>query len=290
MDEIQRVCDAATVLRDGRHIETFETMEGRSTDMIVERMVGRKIDDIFHYRPREATGDALRISGLQGPGMRFSADLSVKKGEIVGLFGLVGAGRSETLKAIFSGAKGSVEVCGKTVVIKSPKDAIRSGIVFCPEDRKKEGIVGLQSVKENINMAGRKSFWINERSETESTEDLVQRLGIKTPTINQLVKNLSGGNQQKTVLARWLNQDISVILLDEPTRGIDVGAKSEIYDIIYGLAEQGVGVLLVSSELPEVMGVCDRILVMNEGRIVDDVPRNEATEEKLLRLALPGAA
>lgn len=290
MDEIQRLCDAATVLRDGKHVETFAQLEGISTDTIVERMVGRKIEDIFHYRPREQGEPILQVSSLTGAGLTEQAALTVNKGEIVGIFGLVGAGRSELLKAIYGTGVGVVQVEGKPLSMFGPRSAIKAGVVLCPEDRKKEGIIALRSVKENINIASRKSFWVDEKAETDVAEKMVKQLGIRTPSIQQLVKNLSGGNQQKTILARWLGSDVKVILLDEPTRGIDVGAKSEIYEIIYGLAEKGLGVLLVSSELPEVMGVCDRILVMNSGKLVASVPREEATEESLLKLALPGAA
>lgn len=290
MDEIQRICDAATVLRDGKHVETFQSLSGVSTDTIVERMVGRKIEDIFHYRPREQGEPVLRVSQLMGPGLAEETKLTVNRGEIVGVFGLVGAGRTELLKAIYGAGTGLIEVEGKPLTLFGPRSAIRAGIVLCPEDRKKEGIIALRSVKENINIAGRKSFWVDEKAESKNAEAMVQQLGIRTPSIDQLVKNLSGGNQQKTILARWLGSQVKVILLDEPTRGIDVGAKREIYEIIYGLAEKGLGVLLVSSELPEVMGVCDRILVMNSGRLVASVPREEATEEALLKLALPGAA
>ncbi len=290
MDEIQRVCDSCTVLRDGKHVETFSSLQGISTDTIVERMVGRKIQDIFHYRSREVGEPVLEVKKLEGSGLKTGADLTVHRGEIVGVFGLVGAGRTELLKAIYGAGKGVVEVSGRPCPLKGPRSAIRSGIVLCPEDRKKEGIIELRSVKENINIAGRQKFWIDERAEKRVADEMVGRMGIRTPSIDQLVKNLSGGNQQKTILARWLGGEPKVVLLDEPTRGIDVGAKSEIYEIIYGLAERGLAILLVSSELPEVMGVCDRILVMNEGRIVAAVPRAEATEEGLLRLALPGAA
>ena len=290
MDEIQHLCDAATVLRDGKHVETFQQLAGVSTDTIVEKMVGRKIEDIFHYRPRPQGEPVLEVNHLVGQGLAEPANLAVNKGEIVGIFGLVGAGRTELLKAMYGEGKGEIKVDGRATTIRSPRDSIRAGVVLCPEDRKKEGIVALRSVKENINIAGRTKFWVDETAETANAQRMVDQLGIRTPSIDQLVKNLSGGNQQKTILARWLGSEVKAILLDEPTRGIDVGAKSEIYDIIYGLAEKGMGVLMVSSELPEVMGVCDRILVMSSGRIVASVLREDATEENLLRLALPTAA
>ena len=190
---------------------------------------------------------------------------------------------------------GSVKVWGQPVSIASPRDAVREGVLLCPEDRKKEGIIPIRSVLENINLSARRNtahfgFLINNGWERENATSKVQQLGVKTPSVRQLIVNLSGGNQQKAILARWLSEEIKVILLDEPTRGIDVGAKSEIYSIIYDLAKRGVGVLVVSSDLPEVLGVADRVLVMRQGRLVASLPRAEATEQKTLRLALPQAA
>ncbi len=191
-------------------------------------------------------------------------------------------------------AAGAVAVHGRETHFRSPGDAIRAGVVLCPEDRKKEGIIPIRSVMENVNLSGRRhfskwDFFIDERRERENAGRQVQQLGVKTPSLSQLIVNLSGGNQQKVILARWLSEEIKVILLDEPTRGIDVGAKSEIYSIIYGLAERGVGVVVVSSELPEVMGICDRILVMRQRRLVTSLPRELATAHEILSAALPVA-
>jgi L-arabinose transport system ATP-binding protein len=188
-----------------------------------------------------------------------------------------------------------MRVDGQPVTIESPGDAIRAGILLCPEDRKKDGIVPIRSVMENINISARRNtawmrFLIDERWERANAEEKVRQLGVKTPSLHQLLRNLSGGNQQKVILARWLSEQIKVILLDEPTRGIDVGAKSEIYSIIYKLAEQGIGVIVVSSDLPEVLGVSDRVLVMQEGRINAILSRNEATPERTLALALPSTS
>jgi L-arabinose transport system ATP-binding protein len=176
--------------------------------------------------------------------------------------------------------------------IDRPADAIRAGIVLCPEDRKKEGIVPIRSIMENINLSARRNhlamgLFIRDRWERENAWQKVKQLSIKTPGLMQLIRNLSGGNQQKVILARWLSEQVKVILLDEPTRGIDVGAKSEIYSIIYRLAEQGVGVVVVSSDLPEVLGVADRIMVMRKGQVVEALDRAGATPEKTLALALP---
>jgi L-arabinose transport system ATP-binding protein len=298
MEEIFEICDAATVLRDGRHVETFEHLRGVTSDKLISSMVGRSIEDIFHYRPREHGTPALEVKNLIGYGLREPVSFSVAKGEIVGFFGLVGAGRTELLKLIYGAEQaesGSVTVDGKSIPAQRPADAIRAGIMLCPEDRKKEGIVPIRSVMENLNLSARRhhaslGFFINEKWERENAQQRVKALAVKTPSLSQLIVNLSGGNQQKVILARWLSErEIKVILFDEPTRGIDVGAKSEIYSIIYDLARQGVGVVVVSSELPEVLGICDRIVVMRQRKFVASLPREEATAEKILELALPVA-
>jgi len=298
MEEVYRICDSATVFRDGKHVQTFESMDGVTPDRIVKLMVGREIADIYNYKPRPCGEPALELQNILGPGVVEPLSLTVGKGEIVGLFGLVGAGRSELLKLIFGGTKkagGEIKVNGQTVRIQSPRDAIRAGVLLCPEDRKKEGIVPIRSVQENINLSARRAtchfgFLINEAWETKNAAGHIARLGVKTPSPRQLIMYLSGGNQQKAILARWLSEEVKVMLLDEPTRGIDVGAKSEIYSIIYDLAQKGIGVLMVSSDLPEVLGVADRVLVMREGRLVASLARAEATSEKTLGLALPQAA
>ncbi len=299
MEEIFQICDSVTVLRDGKHVETFDSLEAIDSGVIVNRMVGRSIEDIFGYRPRNPMSEEIAIRNISGNGIAEPININLKRGEVVGIFGLVGAGRSELLQAIYGAvhASGEVIIDGTSNRPGSPGKSIRRGIMLCPEDRKKEGIISIRSVQENINISVRRNFskggfWIAEQQETDNASKQVDRLGIRTPNLHQSVGLLSGGNQQKCVLARWLSETVKLLLLDEPTRGIDVGAKREIYEIIYGLAEDGVGILLVSSELPEVLGVCDRILVMRQGRIVADLPRSEANSEMLLQLALPvsGAA
>jgi len=295
MEEIYQICDAATVFRDGRHVETYASLDGVTADTLVSKMVGRSIQDIFRYAPRPRGTPALEVTNITGPGVKAPASFTVARGEILGFFGLVGAGRTELLKLIYGDTRatgGEVRVMDQPVRIRSPRDAIRAGIVLCPEDRKKEGIIPIRSVMENLNLSGRRhfspmGFVINSRAERENAAKHVQKLAVRTPSLKQLIMNLSGGNQQKVILARWLSEDVRVILLDEPTRGIDVGAKSEIYGIIYALAQQGVGVVVVSSELPEVLGICDRTMVMRQGKIVAEIPRAEATSERVLQLALP---
>jgi len=294
MQEIFEICDAVTVFRDGKHIETFEDMTGVGIDTLVNRMVGRSINDIFHYTSRKHGAVALEIENLMGPGLSKPASLSVKEGEIVGLFGLVGAGRTELLKLIYGAVKptnGTVKIYDTMLANNGPGNSIKHGLIFCPEDRKKEGIIPIRSVLENINLSVRRNLTtfgvINERKEKANAEQFIQRLDIKTPSLAQLIQNLSGGNQQKVILARWLSEELKVILFDEPTRGIDVGSKSEIYAVITELASQGFGILVVSSELPEVLGISDRILVMRQGRLEASLNRNEASEENVLKLALP---
>jgi L-arabinose transport system ATP-binding protein len=292
MDEIFALCDAVTVLRDGKHVETFDSLAGIDAGVIVNRMVGRSIEDIYNYSPRDMGAPALDVRNLTGPGLSQPASFTVRKGEIVGIFGLVGAGRTELLKAVFGGGHGDIAVDGEHKRINSPGDAIRAGLMFCPEDRKKEGVIPQRSVQENVNLSARRGFShlgfvINERAEKKNAKEQADKLNIRTPNLMQTVSLLSGGNQQKVILARWLSENVKVLMLDEPTRGIDIGAKSEIYNIIYELARSGIGILLVSSELPEVLGICDRVLVMRQGKIAADVPRSQATQEGLLSLALP---
>jgi len=298
LEEIFEVCDGATVLRDGKHAQTYDSLEGVSRNDLVRKMVGRSIEDIFNYQPRPLGAEVLEVQDLLGPGISQPASFSARAGEIVVFFGLVGAGRTELMKLIYGAlhaTQGRVLLEGVPLRAASPQQAIRAGIVLCPEDRKNEGIIPIRSVMENVNISGRRhfsrlGFIINEARERTNARNHIDRLAIRTPSLGQLVMNLSGGNQQKVVLARWLSEQIKVILLDEPTCGIDVGAKSEIYSIIYELARAGIAVVVVSSELPEVLGISDRICVMREGAIVADMPRSEASQQKLLSLALPVSA
>jgi len=299
MEEVYTICDAATVFRDGRHVKTWETIQGLSPDKIVKAMVGRDIADVYGYTARPVQGPGLSVRNITGPGVVEPASFDVAAGEIVGLFGLVGAGRSELLKLIYGATprtSGSIDIAGQPAEIHRPHDAICAGLVFCPEDRKKEGIVPIRSVAENLNLSAARTtalagFVINRRWEAENARNFIQRLAIKTPSPAQLIRNLSGGNQQKVILARWLSErSVRAILLDEPTRGIDVGARSEIYNIIYQLARDGVAVVVVSSDLPEVLGLSDRVLVMRQGRLAGELSRATATPEAALKLALPTAA
>ena len=297
MDEIESLCDACTVLRDGKHIETFKSMEGVTPAMIVNHMVGRDLAAARTDTSREFGDNVLELRDVAGPGLKEAVSMSVKSGEIVGIFGLIGAGRTELLKAIYLGTAGQVLIEKTPIPRKGPVGSIKSGLVFCPEDRKQEGIVPMLSVAENLNLSIRRTLaklgiWRAIKEEKENAADFIGKLRIKTASPQTPISNLSGGNQQKVILARWLSERIKVILLDEPTRGIDVGSKAEIYAIVRDLARKGIGVLFVSSELPEVLALSDRVFVMCEGRIAGSMLTHEATESKLLSLALPkgGAA
>ncbi|MEB2869793.1 L-arabinose ABC transporter ATP-binding protein AraG [Pseudomonas rhizosphaerae] len=295
MEEIFRICDAVTVFKDGRYVRTFEDMTELTHDQLVTCMVGRDIQDIYNYRARPHQGEALRVEGLLGPGLQEPISFSVAKGEVLGFFGLVGAGRTELLRllsGLATSKAGSLTLDGRALALANPRDAIAAGILLCPEDRKKEGIVPLASVAENINIGVRDRHLtfgclVQGPWEKENAARQIKALNIKTPSAEQPIMYLSGGNQQKAILGRWLSMPMKVLLLDEPTRGIDIGAKAEIYQIIHGLAADGIAVIVVSSDLMEVIGISDRILVMSEGALTGEVLREEAQESRLLQLALP---
>ncbi|NWC87603.1 L-arabinose ABC transporter ATP-binding protein AraG [Pseudomonas reactans] len=295
MEEVFRICNAVTVFKDGRYVRTFDDMNALTHDQLVTCMVGRDIQDIYDYRPREQGDVALKVDGLLGPGLREPVSLQVQKGEILGLFGLVGAGRTELfrlLSGLTRSTAGSLELCGQTLQLRSPRDAIAAGVLLCPEDRKKEGIIPLSSVAENINISARGAHstfgWLlRDGWETTNADRQIKAMKVKTPNAEQKIMYLSGGNQQKAILGRWLSMPMKVLLLDEPTRGIDIGAKSEIYQIIHNLAASGIAVIVVSSDLMEVMGISDRILVMSEGALTGELTRDQADEARLLQLALP---
>ncbi|WP_032093927.1 L-arabinose ABC transporter ATP-binding protein AraG [Necropsobacter rosorum] len=294
MEEIFRISDEITVLKDGQFVETFSDLSKINHDILVRSMVGRHLGDIYRYRARKLGEIRLKTTALCGTKLKGDFNLTVRAGEVLGLFGLVGAGRSELLKIIFGAdpmTQGSLELDGRPVTIRRPKDAIEQGIVLCPEDRKKEGIIPTATVAENINISARRlhnrlKFIINESWERENAEKQRRQMNVKTPSVEQLVVNLSGGNQQKTILGRWLSENIKVLLLDEPTRGIDVGAKSEIYDLIFKLADEKLAIIVVSSDLPEIIGLSDRIIVMRAQQITGVVERKDATEETILKLAM----
>jgi len=298
LDEIFRLCDSCSVLRDGRLAAHHETMQDLTRDRLVSEMVGREIADIWGWRPRPVGSTRLRVDGVSGRHLPVPASFEAKAGEILGFFGLVGAGRSELMRLVYGADPlqgGTVSVDGVALPHPDPRQAIRAGLVLCPEDRKADGIVQGQSVEANIAISSRRHHspfgLLTPRREAETADRFIETLKIRTPSRRQDIVNLSGGNQQKVILARWLSEpDVKVLVVDEPTRGIDVGAKSEIYDILYLLAEKGMAIVVVSSELPEIMGIADRILVMRERRIAAEFTRPDFSEQALLAAALPDRA
>ena len=293
LDEIFSIADRITVLRDGRHVDT-RGIDQVSREHLIELMVGRKLDQEFPKRTLAIGPARLVVKGLcRGRKVR-QVSFSVRRGEVLGLTGLVGAGRTETARLLFGADQpdsGTIELDGKLLLLANPRDAIRAGIGFLTEDRKAQGLVLGQSVRENFGLPnlGRFERWgfVQEQEERAALAGYVRTLGIKIPHQEQVARNLSGGNQQKVVLAKWLERNCDVILFDEPTRGIDVGAKFEVYLLINQLATEGKAILMISSELPEVLGMSDRILVMHEGRISGEITDvANATQQQIMDLAM----
>jgi len=293
MDEIKRITDRITVMRDGQYIDTVSTAEVTTQD-IISKMVGRQIYETS--KPERTAGEretVLEVIGLNQGRTLKDINLTLKKGEILGIAGLVGAGRTELARAIFGADRiqsGEIRVHGRKVTIKGPHDAVRQGIGYLSEDRKRYGCVVDLDVKSNVAIASYGSFlrpggWMNTARIREQAEDMVSRLKVKTPHVDQEVKFLSGGNQQKVVIGKWLTRDCDILIFDEPTRGIDVGAKSEIYRLLNDLAAQGKSIIMISSELPEILRMSHRILVMCEGRITGELDHEEASQESIMHLA-----
>jgi ABC-type sugar transport system ATPase subunit len=299
MPEVFRLADRASVLRDGRHVATLP-VAGLTEAELVRLMIGRPLAEYFPRHGAASSGEELlRVEGLSSPGRFEEISFSLRAGEVVGLAGLVGAGRTEVARALFGlppAAGGSIRLQGREVRVLSPGDAIRLGIGLVPEDRKRQGLVPSESALHNITLAilDRLSrlTWLRRAAERALGGEFFDRLRVRASSSDAVVAGLSGGNQQKVVLARWLAARSRVLLLDEPTRGVDVGAKAEIHALIGELAEQGRAVLLISSELPELLSLSDRILVLRQGRLVGELGRAEATQDRLLRLmaGLPAAA
>ena len=291
MPEIFQLCDAVSVLRDGRHVAT-RPVEGLTEGELVRMMIGRSLAEYFPQHLHGAPGDELlRVENLTVPGKFEDVSFTLRAGEVVGLAGLVGAGRSEVAGAIFGlepEMRGTVSVRGQPVRIRSPRQAIALGIGLVPEDRKRQGLVlsasGLHNTSLPILRWLSRFSWLKLDEERALATDYFGRLRVRTPSVNAVVAGLSGGNQQKIVLAKWLAARSRVLILDEPTRGVDVGAKAEIHGLIDDLAAQGAAILLISSELPEVLSLAGRILVLRAGRVVGELRREEATQAVLLRL------
>ncbi|MGL6174381.1 MAG: sugar ABC transporter ATP-binding protein [Cellulosilyticaceae bacterium] len=292
MEELKRITDRITIMRDGCYVNTVNTKEV-SLDEIISMMVGRTIYHDPRGSSKNSKGEViLKAKNLNRGKMIRDVSFQLHKGEILGFAGLMGAGRTEVARAIFGADKlesGQIFIKGKAVKIRQPKDAVENGIGYLSEDRKQYGLTVSESVEENISLASIDSFtkvgFTNFKTITEISNNYIKKLAIKTPSAKQKIKNLSGGNQQKVVIAKWLLRDCDVLIFDEPTRGIDIGAKSEIYNLLSELAEEGKSIIMISSELPEILRMSDRIIVMCEGRITGELEIEHATQEIIMRYA-----
>ena len=292
MNEIFSICDRVSVYRDGQYIDTGETRDLDEAGLI-KMMVGREITDVFPKLPAEIGETIFEARNItRADGKVKDASVSVRRGEILGIGGLVGAGRSELVEGAFGMHRlsgGEVSVRGKPVAVHSPQDLIREGVALITEDRKGTGLNLRGSVNDNIAMVAIRKLLshglYSKKKARDASQKYIELLKIRTPSGDQIVGNLSGGNQQKVVLAKWLLNEPDVIILDEPTRGIDVGAKRDIYLLIGSLVQEGKAVIMISSEIPELMGVCDRIAVMSEGRVSGEVERKDFSQERIMELA-----
>ncbi|MFE0505315.1 sugar ABC transporter ATP-binding protein [Peribacillus butanolivorans] len=294
MEEIFAICDRITVMRDGKTVDT-KRIEDTNFDEVVQKMVGRELEDRFPHREAHLGEVVLDVKGLTKKGLFEDIHFAVRKGEIVGVAGLMGAGRTEIMRALFGVDQidsGEITVEGKKVSIRKPTDAVRYGLAFITENRKEEGLILDFSVRENIGLPNLKSFapsgLVKTEDEKKFAEMMIKRLHVKTSSTETIIGNLSGGNQQKVVIAKWIGTSPKVLIMDEPTRGIDVGAKREIYELMNELTERGISIIMVSSELPEIVGMSDRILVVHEGKIAGELKKQEVTQEKIMALATGG--
>ncbi len=291
LDEVFSIGDRVTVLRDGRNVDTVNVKEV-STDDLIRMMVGRKLEEQFPKESVDPGAEVLRVEGLSRAGVLHDISFSLRRGEIIGIAGLVGAGRTELVRALFGADPidaGRISVDGQPVKINTPGDAIRAGMGLLTEDRKQQGLILGMSVRENMTLPIlrqlTKTMFTNRAEESQIARHYIDSMAIKTPNDDQKVINLSGGTQQKVVLGKWLAIQPRILIFDEPTRGIDVGAKVEIYHLMNEFARQGVGILMVSSELPEILGMSDRVIVIREGRIAAILSRAEATQENIVEYA-----
>lgn len=291
-EDMYRLAARVTVFRDSQYIGTYDVDKITNQDLI-KAMVGREITELFPKQQLTIGAEVLRVAGLSKTGYFKDISFHVKKGEIVGLTGLVGAGRTEVAEAIFGVTgkdAGTIYVEGKAVRIKQPSDAMDHGIGLLPEDRQKSGLILSWGLSRNVTLATQKKYvkglFLDEQLESETAKKFLEAVDTKAVSIFDPAGSLSGGNQQKVVVAKTLVQDLKVVIMDEPTKGVDVGAKAEIYEIMGELAEAGYGVILISSEMPEILGMSDRIYVMCSGRVTGELSRSEASQEKILELAM----
>ncbi len=291
MSELDEICDRVTVMRDGEYVGTKNVKE-TAKDELIAMMVGRTLTNYYVRDYGEPGDEVLKVVNLSDGDKVKGADFSIRQGEIVGFAGLVGAGRSETMQAVFGLAKdveGEIYIDGARVEIKSPKEAIKHGLALVPESRKEQGLYLVQSVKYNTTIEVLKdfigNFRVNGKKEKEITQEYIDLMSTKTPSQEQEIGNLSGGNQQKVMIGRWLATKPKILILDEPTRGIDVGAKSEIYAIMNDLVKKGVSIIMISSELPEIINMSDRVYVMAGGTVRGCIERGEISQESIMHLA-----
>jgi ABC-type sugar transport system ATPase subunit len=299
LEEIYDICDQVTVIRDGKWIEDFPISEA-TNNRIIKLMVGRPIDMVFPQKliseNKASKQPVIKVENLHKHGLVSDINFSVAPGEILGISGLVGAGRTEMAKTLFGAIKkdeGHIYLDGKEITINSPHDSIRQGIAMITEDRKLEGLFLGLSVKDNIMASNleivlKSLCFIDRTKEKELAENAVEKLNVKTSSLDCTVSGLSGGNQQKMIISRWLAKHVKVLIMDEPTRGIDVGAKKAIYDIMRKLSREGIAIIMISSELPEILGMSDRIAVMRSGRIVKIISREEASQTLVMQYAVEG--
>lgn len=292
MDEIFAITDEVSIFRDGTSIASDKT-ENLTKQSLITMMVGRELTQMFPKFNNNIGEEVLRVAGLRRSGWFHDVSFAVKRGEILGVAGLVGAGRSEVMESLFGmhpADGGEIYIEGQLVTIDSPAKAIEQGLAFLTEDRKKSGLFLVLSVVENMSIVNLSAYtskngFVSQAQMAKDCMEQINRLNIKTPTMDQIINNLSGGNQQKVLIARWLLAQPKILILDEPTRGIDVGAKAEIYRLISELAHRGVAIILVSSELPEILGMSDRVMVMHAGRITGILDKAQADQEKIMALA-----
>ena len=292
MEEIFRISDRITVMRDGKLIGVRTTSETNPKE-IISMMVGRNLEDMYGKPGARNIGNTiLEVRNLNQSDRLMNISFHVRSGEILGVAGLVGAGRTEMAKAVFGADKrdsGEILIDNKTVDIRTPQDAIKAGLGYLPEDRKLQGLFLKMAIRTNISSANIASIsqngFIQDKLEVDLSQQFVKQLNIRTPSINQFARNLSGGNQQKVIIAKWLAVKPKVLIVDEPTRGVDVGAKIEIYNLLRDMAADGVAIVMISSELPEILGMSDRIVVIREGHFAGELDRVDATEEKIMEMA-----
>ena len=296
LEELFELCDRVTVIRDGEYIETRDIKDWNN-DSLITAMVGRSLENQFPKEFGVKGGAALRVEHLEEGGVLRDVSFEAYRGQILGFAGLVGAGRTETMRAIFGADPldgGKIFIDGKEVKIKSPRDAIANGIAFLTEDRKGQGLVLMQTIRTNLILSSfkkhSKGIFLDEKKIEETGQGHIQSLRIKTPSIDEIVGQLSGGNQQKVVIGKWVNTDAEIFIFDEPTRGIDVGAKVEVYNVMNSLVKAGKCVIMISSEMPEILGMSDRVIVMRGGRVMADVERESkhVNQEDLMKAAWGG--